>query len=218
VRTEDLIADLAGRVTPVRRLPSPGRRAFGWLVLAAACAVAAVSFLGARSDVMVRLTQPDYLWTAILALTASVVTVVVTLVLAIPGAERTPVLRLSTLGLLGLWTVTMTWAVVAAGRGLPITTDPHWPACFTRVVLIGAVPVIVLFGMVRRALPLQLGWTAAFAAVAAMSMAALAVQIACPLDNAGHSFLGHFVPVVVMAAIAVLARRTVTHKNAAESS
>jgi hypothetical protein len=208
VRTDDLIAELAGRVTPVRPLPPPGERALGWLALAVACAAAGLALFGPRADVLVRLTQADYLWTAVLALAVSILAALATLVLAIPGAERTPSLRRVAVGAFLAWAVTMAWAVVAAGRGLPLTTDPHWPACASRVVLVSAVPVLALFAMARRAAPLRLGWTAACAAVAAASMGALATQLACPLDDAGHAFLGHFLPVLAIAAVGVGARRT----------
>ena len=207
MRTEDLIADLAERATPVRPLPSPSVRALAWLGLAAACGVAGVTFFGARSDVMVRLTQLDYLGLASLALLMSVFAVVMALVLAIPGAERTPVLRLSTLGILGVWAVTMVCAVVRSGSGLPVSTDPHWPMCFMRVLLVGALPALVLFVMARRGIPIRLGWTGGMAALAAASVGALAVQIACPLDDPGHGFLGHFVPVMLMAGIGVAVQR-----------
>ena len=59
MKTEDLIADLAGRVTPVRPLPPPGRRAMEWLGVAVVFAAAGIWFFGARPDVLVRLTQPD---------------------------------------------------------------------------------------------------------------------------------------------------------------
>jgi len=218
MKTEDLIADLARRVTPVRPLPPPGRRAIEWLVMASAFAAAGVAYFGARSDVMVRLTQLDYLWTAILALTASTLAVVATLVLAIPGAERTPVLRRLTVGVLAIWAVTMIWFVLETGQGLPITTDRHWPVCFARVVLVSFVPVIMLFAMARRAAPLQLGWTAGLAATAAASMGAVAVQIVCPLDHAGHAFLGHFIPVMAIAAIGVAVRRSLSQRVVAGAS
>jgi len=216
MKTEDLIADLAAHVTPVRPLPSPGVRALGWLALAGVCAAAGVAVFGARPDVMARLTERDYLWTAVLALTTSVLAVVATLVLSVPGAERTPLLRRATVVLLAIWALTMTWAVIETGRGLPITTDPHWPACFARVVVLTIVPMIVLFVMARRAAPLRLGWTGAFAAVAAASIAALAVQIACPLDDAGHAFLGHFVPVAIIAALGVVVRRVLVRRDVAD--
>ena len=215
MRTEDLIADLARRVTPERPLPPPGRRAIAWLALASAFAAGGIALFGPRPDVLQRLTQFDYLWPAMLALTASMCAVVVTLLLAIPGAERNPALRAFTVGVFALWTVTMMSAVVIAGRGLPITTDRHWPACFARVALISLVPACVLFAMIRRALPLRLGWAAAFAAAAAASMAAFAVQIVCPVDDAGHAFLGHFLPVILIATIGVAARWIMVRRTAA---
>jgi hypothetical protein len=216
MRTDDLIADLAGHVQPVRPLSPPGLRAMGWLVVALACAAVGVACFGARPDVLVRLTQPDYLWTAAVALATSALAVIATLVLSVPGAERTPALRRATVAALVLWAVTMVWAVLDSGRPLPITTDRHWPACFTRVVLVSFVPVIVLFGMARRAAPLRLGWTGAFAALAASSIAALAVQIVCPLDDAGHAFLGHFIPVVLIAALGVIVRGALARRAIAQ--
>jgi hypothetical protein len=213
MKTDDLIADLARQVTPVRPLAPPGRRAMVWLVVALALAGAGVVAFGARADVMVRLTQPDYLWTAILALTSSTLAVVATLVLAIPGAERTAMLRRTTVGVLAIWAVTAISSVLETGRGLPITTDPHWPVCFARVALFSFVPVIVLFAMVRRAAPLRLGWTAGLAAAAAASTGALAVQIVCPLDNAGHAFLGHFIPVMTIIAIGIAVRRSLAPRS-----
>lgn len=215
MRTEDLIADLAGRVTPVRTLAPPGRRAIAWLAMASAFAAAGIALFGPRPDVLLRLSQFDYLWPAILALTTSMCAAFVALVLAVPGAERSPALRGFTVGVFALWTVTMVSAVVVAGRGLPIATDPHWPACFARVALISLGPAVALFAMARRALPLRLGWAAALAAAAAASVAAFAVQIVCPLDDAGHAFLGHFLPVILITAIGVAARWTMVRRSAA---
>ena len=207
MKTEDLIADLAERVTPVRPLPPPSVRALGWLVLATACCLGGVMLFGPRPDVLTRLTQPDYLAIALFALMTSIVGVSTSLVLAIPGAERRPVLRMLMLVLLGSWMVTMGWAVSSAGRGLPVSSDSHWPVCFMRVVLVGAVPAFMLVVMVRRGIPLRPGWTAAIAAAGAASVGALAVQLVCPIDDPGHGFLGHFVPVMVMVAVGLAGQR-----------
>ncbi len=214
MRTDDLIAELAGRLTPVRRLPSPASRAARWFALASAFAAAGIAGFGARADIAVRLPQLDYLWTIVLAVSVSAFAVMATLVLAVPGADRTAALTRATVAILAIWAVTMVWAVLETGRGLPITTDRHWPVCFARVALVSIVPAIVLFVMARRAAPLRLGWTAALAAAAAASMAAMAIQVVCPLDNAGHAFLGHFVPVLTLAALGLAVRR-VLHRRAA---
>ncbi len=213
MRTEDLIADLAGRVTPVRPLPRPGVRALGWLAVACACGLLGLTFFGPRADVLNRLTELDYLWLATLALMTSIVAVMTSLVLAIPGAERGPVLRMLAVALLSLWTVTLMLAVLGKGQGLPVFSDPHWPVCFMRVLIIAAVPACLLFVMVRRGVALRQGWTSALTAAAAAGMGALVVQLACPLDDPGHGFLGHFVPVMLMIAVAVAVRRIVVPRT-----
>jgi hypothetical protein len=207
MRTDELIADLAGRVTPVRPLSPPVVRALGWLLLATLCAGVGVTAFGVRPDLMVRLTHSGYVWLATLALLTSVFAAVVSLTQAIPGAERAPVLRSVTLGLLGLWAATTVRAVLVAGRGLPVSTDPHWPVCFLRVLLVAFLPALVLFWMVRRGTPLKPGWTAALAAAAAASVGVLAVHLACPVDDAGHGFLGHFVPLLLAGAAGIAVRR-----------
>jgi len=210
MRTDDLIADLAGRVAPVRPLPPPLIRAMYWLVLAAITVAAGVTVFGPRADVMVRVAQADYLSIAVLAVCASVFSVIVSLTLAVPGAERTPLLRVTAVAIFGIWAGTTVWEVVHEGRGLPVFTDPHWPVCFGRVVLVALLPAVMLFVMVRRGTPLRPRWTAAMATAAAASAGALAVHVACPLDDPGHVFLGHLVPVMAMAAAAVMVRRTPT--------
>ena len=207
MKTEDLIADLAGHLTPVRPLPRPGVRALSWLGLAGVCAVLALMFFGPRADVLNRLTELDYFWLATLALMTSLLGVVTSLVLAIPGAERGPALRAMAVGLIGTWAATMAWAVLDAGQGLPISTDPHWPVCFARVIVVAAVPAFALFVMARRGLPLRRGWTAAMTTAAAAAVGALVTQLACPLDDPGHGFLGHFWPVTVLVAIGLAAQR-----------
>jgi len=115
--------------------------------------------------------------------------------------------------LLSLWTVTLMLAVLGKGQGLPVFSDPHWPVCFMRVLIIAAVPACLLFVMVRRGVALRQGWTSALTAAAAAGMGALVVQLACPLDDPGHGFLGHFVPVMLMIAVAVAVRRIVAPRT-----
>src|SRR5690349_7789616 len=99
MRTDEVIADLAGRVTPVRPLRPPFIRALTWLVLAGVCVIAGVTVFGPRADVMVRVTQPDYVSIALLALSMTALSGVAGLILAIPGAERTPLLRVMALAI-----------------------------------------------------------------------------------------------------------------------
>jgi hypothetical protein len=137
--------------------------------------------------------------TAALTLGAAVVSAVAALVLAIPGAERSPALRMTALTLLGAWGVELVTGLIRAGGGFP--SDSHWPVCVIRIIAVGLIPAWTLVGMLRRAAPLRLASTGALAAIAAMAAAAVAIQFACPIDAPAHLIRGHFAPVVVFAAL-----------------
>jgi hypothetical protein len=202
MRTEDLIADLASRATPVRPLASPGIRALGWLGIAIVFGAAGLVIFGPRPGLDSLVTQPGFLWTATLALATAGFAVMAALVLAIPGAERSPVLRSTTVAIVGLWAVTLATAIVRADQGFTGVSD--WYICFIRVVAIGLVPAGAVIVMLRRAAALRPGWTSALAMTAATAAGALAIQFICPLDDPAHALMGHFGPVVAVGALGAL--------------
>ena len=195
MRTEDLIADLAGRATPVRPLPSPGARALAWFAIAGASAGAGVAVFGARPNVDSLLSEWDFLLAAILALATAWLGALGALILAIPGAERTLALRAAAIAVIGLWLAMLGSSVALAGKGLSGVS--HWYICFIRVLAIGLIPAVAIVVMLRRALPLRTGWANALAMLGASAMGAFAIQFICPLTDAGHALIGHLGPVVV---------------------
>jgi hypothetical protein len=73
----------------------------------------------------------------------------------------------------------------------------HW-ACVIEIVGLSIVPSWVLFVMLRRAAPLRRAWSAAFATLAAVALAAVATQVICPLDDPAHQLVGHLLPVALL--------------------
>jgi hypothetical protein len=203
MKTEDLIRDLASRAVPVQPLAPPAVRASAWSAVAVACAVAGMIVFRTRSDLGALLHEPGFVAIAVVAAGVAWLAAVASLVMAVPGAERTPILRTATVLLAGLWTAALVSAIVSAGHGFTRAAD--WPICFIRVMAIGLIPAIVLAGMLRRAAPLRLAWTGALAAAAAMAAGALAVQFICPLNDPAHALLGHLGPVLVMSGLGATA-------------
>ena len=194
----------------MRPLPSPAVRTVAWLIVAAACVAAGMAAFGLRhgADDLARSTE--FLATAVLAIATVLFGSLAALVLAVPGAERSPALRGSTLALVALWFVLLVTAIVRGGHGFSAIAD--WPVCFLRVLLISLVPAWLLVVMVRRAAPLSLAWTAALAAMAALSTGAVAIQFICPFTDPGHALLGHLGPVILLSAIgARMAPRFLSH-------
>jgi hypothetical protein len=205
MRTEHLIADLASRAAPVRPLSSPRMRGLAWSALAIASAAVGVTVYGVRPNLRAALGEAHFVWTAVFALATSTLAVAASLVLAVPGAERSPALRGSAATVVGLWAVTLAGSLVNAGHGFAGAAG--WSTCFARVIMMGLVPGVVLLAMLRRAAPLRLAWTGALAATAAMGVGAMGINLICNQTDSGHVLLGHFGPVLALGCIgAVIAR------------
>jgi hypothetical protein len=167
-----------------------------WSGLAWASMAAGLVVFGLRPDPASAVDAPRLIATTLFALGAAVAAGFGSLVLAVPGAERSRALWLSAAGLLAAWTVWL--AIEVLREGYLVESLLHSPACFTRVIAIGAVPGITLFVMLRRAAPLKPALTGALALAAAASFGALAIQFICPLDDAAHGLLGHLGPVLTL--------------------
>jgi hypothetical protein len=61
--------------------------------------------------------------------------------------------------------------------------------------------------MLRRASALQPRWTAGLATLAAAALAAVAVQLICPIDDPAHQIVSHVTTVLVLVAVGALAGR-----------
>lgn len=213
MKTEDLIADLANRATPVRPLAAPGIRALGWAAVAAVCVALSVLVFGARPDLARRFAEPEFLSIALIAFATSVLAVLAALVLAIPAAERSPILRVFTATAALAWAVTLLAAMLMNGHGFSEVS--HWYICFARAIGVALIPGVLLVGMLRRAAPLRPVLTSALALSGATAMGALAMQLVCPIDDAGHALIGHFGPVVALGAIGAAVAGTLLRPRSA---
>src|SRR5690348_1389278 len=145
--TEKLIVELASRAGPVRPLASPAVRFARWASLGVVCGLVAAALFGLRTDLTTRLGDPTYVATALASSLTAMLGALAALVLAIPGAGGRAV-RMAAWSALGLWAVLIGVALARAGTGL--ANDSHWPVCFARVLIVGALPGLALLIMLRR--------------------------------------------------------------------
>jgi hypothetical protein len=174
--TENLIARLAMEARPRRPLAHPVRRALVWVAIALAFGAAMVWAIGPRPDLADRLTDARFLLEQGAALATGLAASVAALALTIPGSS--PLLRLLPIPPIGLWLATLSagclrdWWLWGADA-LQITPDP---ACLVYIALIGSLPGLVLYLMLRRGAPLSPRLTIALAALAAAGLANFALR------------------------------------------
>jgi hypothetical protein len=202
VRTEELIRSLAKEAGPVRRLPSWLIRTVSWLVLAVVSGVAVVAGIGARSDLADVLSTPAFALGSVLLVLTAFTAAAGALILAVPGAERSAVIRWLpvTAAIAALTWVAGELVTVAASGGGVGRFGASW-GCVERTVWVGVVPGIVLFAMVGRAAPLRAAWAGMLALLATGAVGVLGTNVLCPVDRPLHLLLWHVLPMPVLAAL-----------------
>jgi hypothetical protein len=190
VKTEELIVQLARAAKPVARLRRPAIRLSQWLTWALLVGGGAVLIIGARADFRSALGVPAY--AASLLMLMAVVTGAAgsALVLAVPGAERSPLRR--------WWPVAGCLAWALGWIALAATAPPRGTAsglfhaaCALEIAVLATVAGYVLFKMVVRGAPLRRTWVGVTVSVAALACGAAAAQVICPIDDPVHHVLSH---------------------------
>lgn len=199
MQTDDLIRELAADAHPVRRLPSWLHRGALWLSVALLCGVVVTVGVGARRDLTEVVWTPAYLFEAALLLVTALSAAAGALILSVPGAERSRLVR---------WlpivagTAALLWI---AGESLVAASDPTarvGPAwwCIERTLLVGLLPGIVLFLMIGRAAPLRAAWAGLLALLATGAIGVLGTNVMCGVDRPMHLLVWHVGPMVLLAA------------------
>jgi hypothetical protein len=201
VRTDDLIQQLAGEVQPVSRLRPVAMRLAGWLVLAAVSFGVVLLLMGVRRSLGDGADRADFAFEAALLIVTALSAAAGALVVSVPGAERSPVVRWAPVIAA---TASILWAAgelgYAAATGAPTGRLTFAWHCIYKTSSIAAVPGIALFVMVRRAAPLRAVWAGLLAVLATAAVGVLGANVICPNDRPLHMLLWHVAPMMLFAA------------------
>ncbi len=193
MKTNDLIDQLGTRLQPVKRLPRPWIRFARWFAAMGLCFGAAMALRGIREDLFQRLTDPLFVLSTLMILATATLSAAAAFQLSVPGEERRWTRRVPLLAL-GMWVAMIAFHAMS---GAPLMGGAGW-GCARDVLLLGAIPGVLLFWMVRGAAPLKLNWTGVFVMLALGALGALGTQLGCHDDAPLHLLLWHFVPVILV--------------------
>lgn len=199
MKTDELIVDLARRAAPVTPLASPAIRTARWLTLASAVAGVAIVAIGPRADLASAVTRPAFLVSFLALAVAAVASSAIALAMSVPGALRSPRARALPVAAAVAWVAI--WLAMMATSPASHAHLFHL-GCAAEIAALSVVCGWVLVLMLRRAAPLQPAWTAAVAAIAAVTVGAGATQVICPIDDPAHQVVAH---VLVAGAVGLVA-------------
>jgi hypothetical protein len=202
VRTEDLIQQLASEVQPVERLRPITARVVGWVVLAAVSFGVVLFLMGVRRELGDGADRADFAFQAALLIMTAMSAAAGALVVSVPGAERSPLVRWAPVIAAA---ASVLWAAgelaYAAAIGAPTGRLTFAWHCIYKTTCVGAVPGVALFLMVRRAAPLRAVWAGLLAVLATSAVGVLGANMICPNDRPLHMLLWHVAPMMLFAAI-----------------
>jgi hypothetical protein len=195
-RREDLIDELAESLVPAPRLASASAAALAWLLAGAAVVAGITLATGPLRPGLVRqlTSEPSFAVDLLLGVLAGGAAALASMRLRIPGlasGARAAALPLLLFAAWAGWQL-FEWSQQAG----PPSMLGKREGCVFEVVLFALPTLALAFWLVRRAAPLERGWTGLVAGLAAGVLSALAMQLAC-MDAPLHSLGLHLAPVLV---------------------
>jgi len=203
--TEQLIATLGAGLAPVRPLPPPVVRALLWLGAVALVAAIAIARYANLNVFASRNAEPRMALECAATLLTAVTAVVAAFHLSLP--DRTSLWRYAPLPPLALWIVTSGFGCLHTGLGLgpPGARFGESSRCFLFIVLVSLPLTAVLFGVLRRARPLEPLPVALTAALGVAATAAFVLQFFHPFDITVIDLGLHLAAIGVVVGLAGLA-------------
>ena len=205
--TDELIGALRRGLAPVRPLPRPVFRAALWLGLVTAIISAALLRWANPAIIASRTAEPRLALECAAALLTGITAVVAAFYLSLP--DHTRLWRYAPLPPLLLWIATSGLGCLQYGAGLGPAGDRLGESrhCFMFIVLISAPLSVLLYGVLRRARPLEPLPVALCAALGVAALAAFVLQFFHPFDTTVVDLSAHLAAVAVVVALAGLSRR-----------
>ena len=192
----ELIDSLVRDVTPVRPLAPPAVRVARWAMLSALCLAAGVALAHVRRDFGDALWTASFLVQASLLIGTALLAATATLVAGVPGAEPRLTTHWLPLGAVAAWAGWLVAAIVAQPGPSRVWWPTPAPHCAMDITVLGLVPGLLLWSLVRRSAPLRPAWAGLLAMLTASAVGALGTQLLCPNNDGAHLLVWHVGPVM----------------------
>lgn len=207
MRNEELIAQMAARATPVRRLAPPARRAVTWLGVALLLAAGVFAWHGPRPNLAEQLASPGMVIPWLVSILTGVLAIFAAFHLAQPDRSGRwlwlPVPALAVwIGTLGLGCLAAWLENGARGLVLEPGTD-----CLRPIALASVPLALVLLFLLRHAGPVRPLSTTVTGALAVSSFSSAAMELFHESDAALTVLVWHVGTVVILTALFLLVAR-----------
>lgn len=203
--TKKLIDELVEGLEPVKCMDHPYKAVVMWLLFAGFYVGAVLYYMGMRSDLVIKINDPTYLFEFLLITLTSLGGVICSSWMCIPDMRCQNWLISSTLT---LFSVLCGWLVLHMVFEQEYMEHMHYSRCMIDSLIFGIVPAIaiVLFSMRGNTTHPKLMVLMNTIGVAGIGY--LALRLTCGCDNIWHILLHHSLPFVLLGGgIALVGRK-----------
>lgn len=198
MNTERLIEKIIADNTPVRQTPAPTTSLVLWIMTATLSVGAGVALMGVRENIHLIWSEGRNVVQLVLTFFMAVVSAASAIYLSIPGGEKRHLSWLPFVSM-ALWVFVLAVSLFLDGEGQPHTGF----SCVANIVLLGVLPGVALFAVIRRGFTLDSGRTGLIMLLGIAASGVTGIQFLCSDDHPLHAILWHFLPVVGLGILGV---------------
>ncbi len=203
--TADLISSLSDDLTEVKVVAHPLKKLAIWMVLSVVYVVLSVMYLGARSDLSVKIQDPVYVFELFHVFTIAISAAVCSLWLCIPDMRGQKWMLSVPLSLFGAFFV---WILLRTTMDLNKTFELHWGHCHTDSIIFGIIPAVAMLVFSMRGKTTHPNLIAFMSSLSVGALGYMALRVTCGSDDIGHLCSHHILPYFLFGiVIAVCAKR-----------
>ncbi len=215
-QTDNVMGRLIDQLTPVKRLPSPSRRAAAWLALGLPYVALVVLVMSPRSNLAAQFSDTHFVVEQIAALVTGVTAAIGAFASIIPGYDRRAIF-------LPFLPLAVWLASLGEGCLQILTADgfrnfaSDW-FCLPAIILVGTVPAIAMAVMLRRGAPLRPTITTALGGLAAAGLGNFGLRLFHAQDSSLMIVVWQMGSVLLLTLLCGLAGRLLLRWRAVTSS
>jgi hypothetical protein len=202
-RHRGLVSRLAGEITPKRPLWPVGARLTLWMLIEIGVLAWVISHT--TNNFVARLAHPAYVIEIVFFATAAIICAALALKSAIPGRilSAKEVTMAASLAMAGTVVLVMAQPI-ATSDSLGDFARNGW-RCAVSTVLLGALPWLGLWWLVKRGASMSSWLSGLFAGAGALLFSFAVMRIVCPIDEPLHLLIWHLLPALAVAGLSALA-------------
>ena len=195
INTDDLIGKLCEELKP-RPPRSTYLSMLIWGVGAVIYLVAFVYYLGLRPDITERFADAVFIFEIGIASSMFFTAALASSLLRFPDSIQRDWVKIIPVSLFFAFTLWVVANSIQEGMGLVDTM--YLCHCAHEGMLMEALPILALIILTMRGNTTQPYWSMAMNILAVSSLGWIGLRFTCPMDQMGHSFFNHLIPIAIV--------------------